>query len=131
MRYLNAYSVNPLTSITWQWWLRLPALKDEDFIEKSRIANKAGIAQLEAGFKALGLNYVPSRANFILVDVEADPGQTFNALLKEGVIVRPVGITTHLRISIGTEAENAKFLCALARSIGQGSKGIKHGATIV
>ncbi len=74
------------------------------------------MAQLEAGFKALGLNYVPSRANFILVDVEADPGQTFNALLKEGVIVRPVGITNHLRVSIGTEAENAKFLTCISQS---------------
>ncbi len=46
-------------------------------------------------FKALGLDYVPSRANFILVNVKADPAQTFNALLKEGVIVRPVGIPNH------------------------------------
>ena len=42
------------------------------------------------------------------------PAQTFNDLLKEGVIVRPVGIANHLRVSIGTEAENAKFLAALA-----------------
>ena len=119
--YLNRirqpFNVNHLAMVA-----AVAALKDEDFIEKSRIANKAGMAQLEAGFKALGLNYVPSRANFILVDVEADPGQTFNALLKEGVIVRPVGITTHLRISIGTEAENAKFLRALAKVLGKEAK---------
>jgi len=119
--YLNRirqpFNVNHLAMVA-----AVAALKDEDFIEKSRIANKAGMAQLEAGFKALGLNYVPSRANFILVDVEADPGQTFNALLKEGVIVRPVGITTHLRVSIGTEAENAKFLRALAKVLGKEAK---------
>ena len=94
------------------------ALKDEAFIEKSRVVNKAGMAQLESGFNALGLAYVPSRANFILVNVKADPAQTFNALLKEGVIVRPVGIPEHLRVSIGTEAENAKFLAALAKVLG-------------
>ncbi len=74
--YLNRirqpFNVNHLAMVA-----AVAALKDEDFIEKSRIANKAGMAQLEAGFKALGLNYVPSRANFILVDVEADPGQNF------------------------------------------------------
>ena len=83
-------------------------------LEKSRAVNKAGMAQLQAGFEQLGLSYVPSRANFILVDIQADPAQTFNALLKQGVIVRPVGIADHLRVSIGTEAENAKFLAALA-----------------
>ncbi len=84
--------------------------------------NKAGMAQLEAGFKALGLNYVPSRANFILVDVQADPSATFNGLLKQGVIVRPVGIFNHIRVSIGTETENAKFLSALAKVLGLEAK---------
>ena len=109
-RIRQPFNVNHLAMVA-----AVAALKDEDFIEKSRISNKAGMAQLEAGFKALGLDYVPSRANFLLVDVQADPAATFNALLKEGVIVRPVGIANHLRISIGTEAENAKFLTALAK----------------
>ena len=112
--YLNRirqpFNVNHLAMVA-----GVAALQDEDFIEKSRVTNKAGMAQLEAGFKALGLNYVSSRANFLLVDVQADPAQIFNALLKEGVIVRPVGIANHLRVSIGTEAENAKFLTALAK----------------
>ena len=109
-RIRQPFNVNHLAMVA-----AVAALKDEDFIEKSRISNKAGMAQLEAGFKALGLDYVPSRANFLLVDVQADPAATFNALLKDGVIVRPVGIANHLRISIGTEAENAKFLTALAK----------------
>ena len=102
--------------------------KDEDFIEQSRIVNKAGMKQLEQGFDALGLNYVPSRANFILVDVQADPAQTFTALLKEGVIVRPVGIPNHLRVSIGTEAENAKFLTALAKVLNLTSSAVEEKA---
>ncbi|WP_353143236.1 histidinol-phosphate transaminase [Acinetobacter pragensis] len=112
--YLNRirqpFNVNHLAMVA-----AVAALKDESFIELSREVNKAGMSQLQAGFEKLGLNYVPSRANFILVDVQADPAQTFNGLLKEGVIVRPVGIANHLRVSIGTEAENAKFLAALAK----------------
>jgi len=119
--YLNRirqpFNVNHLAMVA-----AVAALKDEDFIEKSRLVNKAGMAQLEAGFKALGLNYVASRANFILVNVQADPAQTFNALLKEGVIVRPVGIAKHLRVSIGAETENAKFLAALAQVLGLEAK---------
>ena len=112
-RIRQPFNVNHLAMMA-----AVAALKDEDFIEKSRVVNKAGMVQLETGFKALGLNYEPSRANFILVDIQADPAQTFNALLKEGVIVRPVGIANHLRVSIGTEAENTKFLTALANVLG-------------
>ena len=119
--YLNRirqpFNVNHLAMVA-----AVAALKDQDFIEQSRVVNKAGMAQLEAGFNALGLNFEPSRANFILVDVQADPATTFAALLKEGVIVRPVGIANHLRISIGTEAENAKFLAALATVLGREAK---------
>ncbi len=116
-RIRQPFNVNHLAMVA-----AVAALKDGVFIEKSREVNKAGMAQLGAGFEQLGLNYVPSRANFILVDIQADPAQTFNALLKEGVIVRPVGIANHLRVSIGTEAENAKFLVALAKVLGLEAK---------
>lgn len=119
--YLNRirqpFNVNHLAMVA-----AVAALKDEDFIEQSRIVNKAGMAQLEAGVTALGLSYEPSRANFLLINVQADPAQTFNGLLKEGVIVRPVGIAEHIRVSIGTEAENAKFLTALAKVLGREAK---------
>ncbi|NNH88338.1 histidinol-phosphate transaminase [Acinetobacter terrae] len=125
--YLNRirqpFNVNHLAMVA-----AVAALKDEDFIEQSRIVNKAGMKQLEEGFASLGLDYVPSRANFILVDVQADPAQTFNALLKEGVIVRPVGIANHLRVSIGTEAENAKFLTALAKVLDLTSSAVEEKA---
>jgi len=125
--YLNRirqpFNVNHLAMVA-----AVAALKDEDFIEQSRIVNKAGMKQLEQGFDALGLNYVPSRANFILVDVQADPAQTFNALLKEGVIVRPIGIPNHLRVSIGTEAENAKFLIALGKVLDLTSSAVEEKA---
>jgi histidinol-phosphate aminotransferase len=113
-RIRQPFNVNHLAMVA-----AVAALKDEDFIEQSRVVNKAGMAQLEAGVTALGLSYEPSRANFLLINVQADPAATFNALLKEGVIVRPVGIADHIRVSIGTEAENAKFLAALAKVLGR------------
>ncbi|MEQ1530874.1 MAG: aminotransferase class I/II-fold pyridoxal phosphate-dependent enzyme, partial [Methylococcales bacterium] len=69
------------------------------------------------GFKALNLDWVPSAGNFILLDVQ-QPGQPiYEALLRKGVIVRPVAnyeLPEHLRISIGTAQQNQLFLAALA-----------------
>lgn len=94
------------------------ALQDSDFIEQSRELNKKGMAQLEAGFKALNLSWIPSRANFLAVDVQRNGAAVFNALLKKGVIVRPVGgpyaMPNHIRVSIGLAEENARFLEALS-----------------
>jgi histidinol-phosphate aminotransferase len=116
--YLNRirqpFNVNHLAMVA-----AVAALQDHDFIAQSREINKTGMAQLQAGVEKLGLSYVPSRANFLLIHIQSDPMQTFNALLKEGVIVRPVGIAEHIRVSIGTAAENAKFLAALANVLGR------------
>ncbi|CAD9194250.1 histidinol-phosphate transaminase [Acinetobacter bohemicus] len=122
-RIRQPFNVNHLAMVA-----AVAALKDEDFIEQSRIVNKAGMNQLEQDFQSLGLDYVASRANFILVNVQADAAQTFNALLKEGVIVRPVGIANHLRVSIGTETENAKFLSALAKVLDLASNAVEGKA---
>lgn len=94
------------------------ALQDTQFIEHTRNLNKQGMAQLEQGFEKLGLTWIPSRANFLAVDVQRNGGVVFNALLKKGVIVRPVGgpyaMPNHIRVSIGLATENARFLEALA-----------------
>jgi histidinol-phosphate aminotransferase len=99
------------------------ALQDADFIEQSRELNKKGMAQLEAGFKALGLSWIPSRANFLAVDVQRNGGAVFNALLQKGVIVRPVGgpyaMPNHIRVSIGLAEENARFLEALTEVLAE------------
>jgi histidinol-phosphate aminotransferase len=73
--------------------------------------------QLEAGFRALGLSWIPSRGNFIAVDLGRESMPLYQALLRECVIVRPVanyGMPTYLRVSIGLPAENERFLEALA-----------------
>ena len=92
------------------------ALDDTDYLAASRRTNDAGMAQLEAGFRRLGLSWIPSKGNFIAVDFGRDAAPINQALLQAGVIVRPVagyGMPTFLRVSIGTEQENARFLEAL------------------
>ncbi|WP_137888142.1 histidinol-phosphate transaminase [Pseudomonas sp. 2FE] len=92
------------------------ALEDADYLAQSRQLNDAGMAQLEEGFRRLGLSWIPSKGNFIAVDLGRESAPLFQALLREGVIVRPVanyGMPTYLRVSIGLPAENARFLDAL------------------
>lgn len=98
------------------------ALDDVDYLAASRRVNDAGMAQLERGFRQLGLEWIPSRGNFIAVDFARDAAPINQALLREGVIVRPVagyGMPTFLRVSIGTERENARFLDVLAQVLQQ------------
>lgn len=95
------------------------ALDDEEFMARSFEVNQRGMAQLIAGFNAAGLGYIPSFGNFICVKV-GDGTAVFQKLLKQGVIVRPVasyGMPAYLRISIGTERENAVFLAALKTAL--------------
>jgi histidinol-phosphate aminotransferase len=93
----------------------LGALADRDFARQCAQDNRAGLAQLEAGFRALGLEYVPSVANFILVKV-GDGLKVFDALQRRGVIVRPVksyGLPDWVRITVGTQAQNVRVLAEL------------------
>lgn len=90
----------------------LAALKDTDHIEATRKLNREGLAFYEAAFKARGLHFVPSVANFILVEV-GDGGKVFSEMLKRGVIVRAMGgykLPSWVRISIGTPEQNARCL---------------------
>ena len=79
---------------------------------------EAGRHYLYDEFKSIGLSYVPSRANFILVDVGRSASEIFHWLLKEGVIVRPMtsfGMESALRVTIGTPEENRRFVKALKK----------------
>jgi len=91
------------------------ALADEAFVARGVELNRAGMAQLTAAFEALGLRYLPSFGNFILVEV-GDGAAIYEALLRRGVIVRPVGgygLPQWLRVTIGLPEENEKFIKAL------------------
>jgi histidinol-phosphate aminotransferase len=99
------------------------ALGDAAFLRKSAELNRAGKAQLVAAFDRLGLEYVPSSGNFVLVRVGDDDGAGARvnlALLKQGVIVRPVGnynLPQWLRITIGLPEENEAFISALESAL--------------
>lgn len=116
-RVRQPFNVNSLALVA-----AVAALADEDYLARSRQLNDAGMAQLMEGFNALNLAYIPSAGNFICVDVEQPSEPVFHALLKEGVITRPVsnyGIPNHLRISIGLQEENKRFLAALKKVLGK------------
>ena len=92
------------------------ALSDDEHLQQTLTVNAQGMQQLTDGFKSLGLEWVPSAGNFVLVDLKQAGQPIYETLLRKGVIVRPVGVyelPNHLRISIGTKAENQLFLEAL------------------
>lgn len=97
----------------------IAALEDETFVAESCDVNKRGMAQIAAGLERLGLSYIPSHGNFVSFRVHDAAGVNL-ALLKQGVIVRPVGIyamPNYLRVTIGLEQENARFLESLERAL--------------
>jgi len=118
------------------------ALFDEEFLAESAALNREGLVQLSRGLRDLGLHVLPSRGNFVLVDlstsasfvaaldaVTGDAGKSlgvrcFETLLAKGVITRPVanyGLPKHLRVSVGLREENAVFLDAM-QALARGEK---------
>ncbi|MGN6652389.1 histidinol-phosphate transaminase [Trinickia sp.] len=101
----------------------IAALNDTAFLEKTAELNAAGYRRLTQAFDQLGLEYVPSFGNFVLVRVGNDDGAGARvnlALLRQGVIVRPVGnygLPQWLRVTIGLPEENEAFLAALEKSL--------------
>lgn len=96
----------------------LAALGDAEHLAESIRRNRDGMEQLEAGFAALGLDYIKSAGNFVCVDTGRSGAEVYRALLQEGVIVRPVDnyeMPNHLRVTVGSAVENARFLAALAK----------------
>jgi histidinol-phosphate aminotransferase len=92
------------------------ALDDDEYLQQSIRRNREGMAQLVAGFEALGLPYIESAGNFVAVDCGRSGTDVYESLLRQGVIVRPVanyGLPGHLRVTIGRADENARFLHAL------------------
>ena len=96
----------------------LAALSDKEWVLRCRSWNRAGLEQLSIGFKKLGIEYIPSQANFILTK-PGDGRSLFLELQKQGVITRALGPTLadYLRISVGTEEENIRLLSALEKAL--------------
>lgn len=103
------------------------ALDAADWVARARTANRDGLEQLARGLKALGLDVVPSHTNFVLVRVP-EAAECAAQLQRQGVIVRPVAnyrLPEHLRISVGTTAENARLLDALASVLTSSTPALK------
>jgi histidinol-phosphate aminotransferase len=97
----------------------LAALDDEAHLRRTRKNNATGLKLFAKAFRRLNLEYVPSFANFILVRVGAGQ-QVFDAMQKQGVIVRPMGgyqLPEWIRITVGTAKENKLCLAALEKSL--------------
>jgi histidinol-phosphate aminotransferase len=91
------------------------ALDDQAFIARSRTTNAAGIKQLSDEFTRRGIEFIPGEANFLAAKF-TDAAGLFDRLLHKGIIVRPLkgyGMPDWLRITVGTEAQNARFLKAI------------------
>ena len=96
------------------------ALGDQEHVAKAVALNQSEMARLKAEFAALGLKTMPSQANFLTFDIGRDAAPIHKGLLERGVIVRPMGsygLPTWLRVSIGTVAENTRFLDALKAAL--------------
>ena len=96
----------------------IAALADRAYVAESRQLNTAGLAQLETGLREQGVRFLPSIGNFLCIDCDGPAAPVYEALLREGVIVRPIagyGMPNHLRVTVGLPAENARFLQALQR----------------
>ncbi len=99
----------------------LAALEDEEFLERAIKLNEEAKEFLYKELEKRGFEYVPTEANFILVNVKMDAMKLFNELLKMGVIIRPgdpLGYPEHIRLTIGTMEENKIFLDCIDKIMG-------------
>jgi histidinol-phosphate aminotransferase len=116
-RIRQPFNVNSLAQAA-----ALAALEDENHVQECVRMIEAGRHYLYEEFKRLGIRYVPSRANFILVDVGRSASDIYQRLLKEGVIVRPMtpfGMESALRVTVGTPEENRRLVKALKTVLGK------------
>lgn len=114
-RVKDPFNVNRIAQMA-----ALESLSAVDHLKQSRLVNEQGKDYLYTQLAKLGLEFVPTEANFILVNVEQDANKIFKKLLRKGVIIRsavPFGLTTHFRVTIGTIDQNQLFISALKESL--------------
>ncbi|MBC7074889.1 MAG: histidinol-phosphate transaminase [Syntrophomonadaceae bacterium] len=110
-RVTEPFNVNMLAQLA-----AIAALDDQEHVEKSRQMNFEGKQYLYSEFDKMGLNYIETDANFIFVDTGKDSQEVFGELLRKGIIVRTgdiFGFPTFIRVTIGTQEENARFIDGL------------------
>ncbi|MBI3716582.1 MAG: aminotransferase class I/II-fold pyridoxal phosphate-dependent enzyme, partial [Betaproteobacteria bacterium] len=109
-RVRQPFNVNHLAMVA-----ATAALDDEAFIAESRRVNREGLTFLQAELGRRGLTTIPAYGNFVTFRIDGAQA-VFHALLKQGVIVRPIagyGLPDWLRVTVGTRAQNERFLAAL------------------
>jgi histidinol-phosphate aminotransferase len=94
----------------------LAALGDRKHVEKSIAVNNEGKQYLYQSFRQLGISYIPTEANFIMFETAQDAKDVFDRLMKQGVIIRPMG-PKRLRVTIGLPEENKRFVAELEKII--------------
>jgi histidinol-phosphate aminotransferase len=112
-RIRQPFNTNSLAQVA-----ALAALEDEQHLARSVELNATELARVAAACRGLGLGVGPSVGNFLLVDMGGAAQPFYEALLRAGVIVRPVAnyeLPNHLRISIGTPVENERLIAALGK----------------
>jgi len=117
--YMNVarqpFNVNSLAQVA-----AFAALEDRKFLKKTRKLILEGKDYLYDALKGMGFAYVPSVANFILIDMGRDGVEVFNKMLKFGVIVRDMkqyGLKNYIRVTVGTKKENQRFIRVLKKII--------------
>lgn len=102
------FSVNRFAQIA-----AIAALEDKEHIERTKEINESGKKFLYENFEKMSMFYIPSETNFITIDVKTDAEKIYEDLQKRGVIVRPLtmyGNPTFLRVTIGTQEQNKRFI---------------------
>ncbi len=119
IKYMEAvrepFNVNSLAQIG-----AIGALKDKDFLARSKKAVREGKKFLYSELKAIGIRYVPSVTNFILIELGPKSGEITEKLLKKGVIIRNMkawGLENFIRVTIGKDSENKRFIKELKKII--------------
>jgi histidinol-phosphate aminotransferase len=113
-RVRQPFNVNHLAMVA-----AVAALGDVDFINESRRVNDAGLVLLKSEFAKRKLETIPAFGNFITFKIDNSKA-VFEGLLKQGVIVRPIagyGLPDYLRVTVGTETQNRRFLDALDKAM--------------
>lgn len=118
-RVRQPFNVNSLAQIA-----AIASLDDKDFLRKTKKVVSEGRSFLYDALKNLGIAYVPSAANFILIDASRDSATVFKEMLKYGVIVRDMkqyGLQNFIRVTIGTKKENLRFIKVLKKVLFKGA----------
>jgi len=110
-RVRQPFNVNSLAQVA-----GLAALDDDEFAEESLALTKQGLAYLYGELDRLGLAYIPTQANFLIIKTPLGARETYERMLKQGVIIRAMdsyGLEDYIRVNVGLAEENSRFIHTL------------------